>query len=97
MLLASASGRQSASAELEVEEREVSRSGQTDVESQGFLVRQLSHFSAIKLVLIKTRPLIGRSRRLTYYAHIRGEVPFARQHVKQARSCHNRRLAVTSS
>ncbi|KAF8494143.1 hypothetical protein F5888DRAFT_1926325 [Russula emetica] len=36
-LLASISGRQSASAALEVEEREVSQSGQTEVGSQGFM------------------------------------------------------------
>jgi len=47
VLLASISGRQSASAALEVEERVVSRSqsGQTDSEvgSQRFMVRQLYH------------------------------------------------------
>ena len=54
MLLASVSGRQSASAALEVEEREVSRSGQTEVGSQGFMVRRLFYLSALKLALIKT-------------------------------------------
>ena len=47
------SGHQSAHAALEVEEREVSQSGQTEVGSQSFTVRQVSHFSALNLALIK--------------------------------------------
>ena len=42
-LLSSVGGRQSASAAFEVEEREVSQSGQTEVGSQGSVVRHLSH------------------------------------------------------
>jgi hypothetical protein len=52
-LLVSISGRQSASAALEAEEREGSQSGQAEVESQGFVVRQSFHLSALNLVLIK--------------------------------------------
>ena len=45
MLLASLGGRQSASAAFEVEEREASQSGQTEVGSQDILVGQLFHLS----------------------------------------------------
>ena len=44
-LLASVSGRQSSSAALEIEDRRVSQSGQTQVGSQGFVVRQLFYLS----------------------------------------------------
>jgi hypothetical protein len=43
-LLASISGRLSASHALEAEEREVSQSDQTEVRSQDFVVRQSFHF-----------------------------------------------------
>ena len=52
-LLVSISGRQSASAALEVEEREGSQSGRAEMESQGFVVRQSFHLSALNLALIK--------------------------------------------
>ena len=52
-LLASVSGRQSASATLEVDEREVSQSGQTEVGKEAFRVRQLFQISALNLALIK--------------------------------------------
>ena len=52
-LLASVSGRQSANGALEVKEREASQSGQTEVESQDVLVRQLFHLSGSNLELIK--------------------------------------------
>jgi len=41
VLLASISDRQFASAALEVEEREVPQSGQTEVANRGFIVRRL--------------------------------------------------------
>jgi hypothetical protein len=52
VLLASASGRRSAGAALEVE-RGVSQSGQTEGESQDIMVRQLFQHSALNLALIK--------------------------------------------
>jgi hypothetical protein len=52
-LLASAGDRQSASAAPEIEEREASQSGQTEVAIQGFMVRQLFYLSALNLALIK--------------------------------------------
>jgi hypothetical protein len=52
-LLASVGGRQSASATLEVEEREVSQSGQTEVGKEAFMVRQLFQISALNMALIK--------------------------------------------
>ena len=52
VLLASTSGRRSASAELKVE-RGVSQSGQTRVESQGFAVRQLLHLPELNLGSIR--------------------------------------------
>jgi hypothetical protein len=53
VLLASVSGRQSASATLEVEEREVSQLDQTEVGKEGFMVCQLFQHSALNLALIK--------------------------------------------
>jgi hypothetical protein len=53
VLLASVGGRQSASATLEVEEREVSQSGQTEVGKEAFMVRQLFQISALNMALIK--------------------------------------------
>jgi hypothetical protein len=47
------SGRQSASDVLEVEGREVSQSGQTEVGSQDFMVRQLFHLSVLNMPFIK--------------------------------------------
>ena len=52
MLFASIIGPQSVSAGLEVKEREESQSGQSEVASQGFVVRQLFHLSALNLALI---------------------------------------------
>ena len=80
MLLASISGRQSASAALEIEEREVSQSGQIEVGSQGIVVRQSSYPSALNWALKNTRTRIGQFRRVTYHAYIRGEVLFAWRH-----------------
>ena len=51
MLLPPIGGRQYASAALEAEEREGSQSGQAEVESQGFAVRQSFHLSALNLGL----------------------------------------------
>jgi hypothetical protein len=97
-VLASVSGHQSSSAALEVEEREVSQSGQAEEGSQGFMVRQLFHLSALNLALIKNvRTWIGQFRRVTYHAYIRGEIPFVRPHAKPARPCPYRRLAITPS
>ena len=53
MLPASVSGRQSAGATLEVEDREVSQSGQTEVGKDGFIVRQLFQITAVNLALTK--------------------------------------------
>ena len=97
-MLSSISGRESASAALKVEELEVSQSGQTRVESQGFVVRQLFHLPELNLRLIKNaRTWIGQRCRVTYHAYICGEVPFARPEVKRSRHCHHRRLAITPS
>jgi hypothetical protein len=111
-LLASNSGRRSASAALEVEEREVSQSGENAVGSQGFVVRQLFHLSALNPALIKNaRTWIGQFHRATaparfpgtfprsgdYHTYIRGEVPFAHPRAKPARTCPYRRLAITPS
>jgi hypothetical protein len=52
-LLPPISGRQSVSDALEVEGREVSQSGQTEVRSQDFVVRQLFHFSVLNMPFIK--------------------------------------------
>ena len=62
--------RQSGSAVLEVEEREVFQSGQTRVESQGFVVRQLSHLSALNLRLIKNAPLCPDADRPMSSSHL---------------------------
>jgi hypothetical protein len=65
------------------------------VGSQGFVVRQLPYPSALNWTLKNTRTRIGQFRRVTYHAYIRGEVLFACPHFKQARRCHDRRLAIT--
>jgi hypothetical protein len=52
-LLASVSGHQSASAALEVEEREVSQSDQAEVGKEAFMVRRLFQISALNLASIK--------------------------------------------
>ena len=51
-LLASISSCKSASSALEVDEREASQPGQTEVANQDDLVRQLFHLSALKLELL---------------------------------------------
>ena len=53
MLLPPISGREYASAALEAEERVVSQSGQIQVGSQGFVVRQLFYLSALNLAIDK--------------------------------------------
>ena len=52
-LLASISTRRSASAALEGDGREVSQSGQTEVESQGFVVRPIIPSLCIKVGIDK--------------------------------------------
>ena len=92
-LLASISGHQSPHSVLEVE-GEASQSGQTEVGSQSFTVRQLPHPSAKNWASLKnTRIRIGQFRRVTYHAYIQGKVLFACPHAKQARRCH-RGLAI---
>ena len=66
------------------------------VVSQGIAVRQLFHPSALNWELKNTWTRI-EFRRVTYYAYIRGKVPFAFPDVKQDRRCHHRRLAITPS
>jgi hypothetical protein len=96
LLTASISGLQTASASLEVEEREASQSGQTDVGSQGVMVGHLFHLSVLILALIKNaRTWKGEFGRVAYHVYIRGEVPFARPRAKPARPCPYRRLAIT--
>ena len=59
------------------------------------MVRLLFH---LNLLLIKNeRTWISQFRRVTYYAYIRGQVPFARPRAKPARPCAYRRLAINSS
>jgi hypothetical protein len=97
-LLASISGRLSASTALEVEKREVSQSDQTEVRIQGFMVRQSFHLSALNLALINNaRTWIGQFHQVAYRTYIRGEVPFAHSRAKPARPCPYRRLAITPS
>ena len=97
MLLASISCGLPTSASLEVEERGASQSGQTEVGSQGIVVRQLFHPSALNWELKNTWTRVGQFRRVSYHAYIRGKVLFASPDVKQARRCHHRKLAITSS
>ena len=88
---------QSASTALEVEEREVSQSGQSEVGSQGFVVRQLPHSSALNWALKNTRIRKGQFCWVTYHAYVRWKVMFAYPRVQQARCCHHRRLAIFPS
>jgi hypothetical protein len=97
VLLASVSSRQSAGAELEVEECEASQSGQAEV-SQGDLVRRLFYLSGPNLELMESaRTRIGESHPITYHAYIWGEVPFTYPRAEPVRPYPCRRLAITPS
>jgi hypothetical protein len=97
-VLASISVHQSACSALEVEKREATQSGQAEVGSQGFMVRQLYHLSSLNFGLIKNaRTWIDQFHRDNYHTYIRGEVLFARPRAKPARRWPYRRLAITPS
>ena len=77
------SNHQSAHAALEVEEREVSQSGQTEVGSQGFMVRRLSHLCA-ELGIDKEFTDVNRPISLSHLLRVYSEGSSVRPSTPQA-------------